>query len=203
MRSFTDEERKIIKQKIIDQGKDCFARYGIKKTGIDDLTDGLGIATSSFYSFFNSKEDLFLQIFKEEREALSGSILENSFLKYRKEPDKAIRAYLKYVLQIVDKHPIWRKVFIEGEHLELTINRFSRDEIKNIHRENLAIILPFFEEWAEAGFLIDKPTKILAETTQAILFLIHFKKEIGGDNFQEVMGIFIDMMAENLVKKNA
>ncbi|TFH05525.1 MAG: TetR/AcrR family transcriptional regulator [Methanosarcina sp.] len=202
MRSFTDEEREIIKRKIIDRGKDCFARYGIKKTGIEDLTEGLGIAKSSFYSFFNSKEDLFLQIFKEEKEALKDSILENSFLKYRTEPDKAIRAYLRHVLQIVDNHPIWRKLVIENEHLELTISRFSEEEIKNIREDSVAIILPFFEEWAAAGLLIDKPARILAETTQATLSLIHFRNKIEDDDFSEVMDLFIDLLAENITKKS-
>lgn len=201
MRSFTDEEREVIKRKIIDRGKDCFARYGIKKTGIEDLTEGLGIAKSSFYSFFNNKEDLFLQIFKEEQEALKDSILENSFLTYRTEPDKAIRAYLRYVLNIVDNHPIWRKVFIENEHLELTISRSSEEKFKNIRRYNVAIILPFFEEWADAGLLIDKPARILAETTQAVLSLIHFRNEFETDYFPEIMDILIDLLANNIVKK--
>ena len=202
MKSFTDEEREIIKKKIIDRGKDCFARYGIKKTGIEDLTEGMGIAKSSFYSFFNSKEDLFLQIFKEEKEALKDSILENSFLKYRTEPDKAIRAYLRHVLQIVDNHPIWRKLVIENEHLELTISRFSEEEIINIREDSVAIILPFFEEWAAAGLLIDKPARILAETTQATLSIIHFRNKIEGDDFSEVMDLFIDLLAENITKKS-
>ena len=202
MRSFTDEEREVIKRKIIDRGKECFARYGIKKTGIEDLTEDLGIAKSSFYSFFNSKEDLFLQIFKEEKEALKNSILENSFLKYRTEPDKAIKAYLRHVLKIVDDNPIWRKFVIENESLELTISRFSEEEIKNIHEDSVAIILPFFEEWGKKGLLIDKPAKILAETTQAVIFLIHFKDKIVDDDFSEIMNILIDMLANNIVKKN-
>jgi AcrR family transcriptional regulator len=201
VRSFTDEEREIIRRKIIDRGKDCFARYGIKKTGIEDLTEGLGIAKSSFYSFFNSKEYLFLQIFKEEREALKDSILENSFLKYRTEPDKAVRAYLQYVLHIVNNHPVWRKVFIEKEHLELTISRSSEEEIKNISRDNLAMILPFFEEWTAAGLLIDKPARVLAATTQAVLSLTHSRNEIEKDDFPEVMDTFIDLLANNISKK--
>lgn len=201
VRSFTDEEREVIRRKIIDRGKDCFARYGIKKTGIEDLTEGLGISKSSFYSFFSSKEDLFLQIFKEEQEVLKDSILESSFLKYRSEPDKAIRAYLWYVLHVVDNHPIWRKVLIEKEHLELIISRSSEEEIKSIRRNNVSIILPFFEEWAAAGLLIDKPARILAATTQAVLSLLHFRNEIEKDDFPEVMDTFIDLLANNITKK--
>lgn len=201
MRSFTSEEREIIRNKIIDRGKECFARYGIKKTSIEDLTRDLGIAKSSFYSFFNSKEDLFLQIYTEEREALKDNLLENSFLKYRKEPDKAIKAYLHYVLDIANKHPVWRKVYIEKEHLELTISRSSEEKIKNIHRENVKMILPFFEEWAAAGLLIDKDARILAETTYAVLSLIHLRNEIEDEDFQDIMDILIDLLAENIIKK--
>ncbi len=201
MRSFTSEEREIIRNKIVDRGKECFARYGIKKTSIEDLTRDLGIAKSSFYSFFNSKEDLFLQIYTEEREALKDNLLENSFLKYRKEPDKAIKAYLHYVLNIANNHPVWRKVYIEKEHLELTISRSSEEKIKNIHRENVKMILPFFEEWAAAGLLIDKDARILAETTYAVLSLIHLRNEIEDEDFQDIMNILIDLLAENIIKK--
>ncbi|WP_292388639.1 TetR/AcrR family transcriptional regulator [Methanosarcina sp. UBA5] len=202
MRSFTDEEREIIRRKIIDRGKDCFAIYGIKKTSIEDLTKDLGIAKSSFYSFFNSKEDLFLQIFKEEREALKDSLLENSFLKYRTEPDKAVRAYLHYLLNIVNNHPIWKKIFIEKEYVELTIFLSSEEKIRNIHRENVAMILPFFEEWADAGLLINKNARILAETTCAVFSLTRFRNEIGDEDFPEIMDFFIDLLAKSIVKRN-
>ncbi|WP_410507141.1 TetR family transcriptional regulator [Methanosarcina hadiensis] len=142
-----------------------------------------------------------MQVFKEEQEALRESILENSFLKYRTEPDKAIRAYLQHVLNIVNSHPIWRKVFIEKEHLELKILRSSEEEIKKICRDNVETILPFFEEWSAAGLLVDKPARILAETTQAVLSIIHFRNEIEEDDFPEIMDIFIDLLAEYVVRK--
>jgi hypothetical protein len=105
------------------------------------------------------------------------------------------------VLNIVNNHPIWRKVFIEKEHLELKISPSSEEEIKKICRNNVATILPFFEEWAEAGLLIDKPARILAETTQAVLSFIRFRNEIEDEDFPEIMDIFIDLLAENIVKR--
>jgi hypothetical protein len=101
----------------------------------------------------------------------------------------------------VNNHPVWRKVFIEKEHLELTISRSSEEEIKNISRDNLAMILPFFEEWTAAGLLIDKPARVLAATTQAVLSLTHSRNEIEKDDFPEVMDTFIDLLANNISKK--
>lgn len=106
------------------------------------------------------------------------------------------------MINIVNNHPIWRKVFIEKENLDLKISRSSEEEIKKICRDNVATILPFFEEWVAAGLLIDKPARILAETTQAVFSIIHFKNEFEDEDFSEVMDIFIDLLAENIVKKN-
>lgn len=66
----------------------------------------------------------------------------------------------------------------------------------------MAIILPFFEEWETAGLLIDRPAKTLAETTQAVLSLIHLRNEIENNGFPEVADIFIDMLAEYIVNKS-
>jgi len=63
------------------------------------------------------------------------------------------------------------------------------------------MILPFFEEWAAAGLLIDKDARILAETTYAILSLIHLRNEIEDEDFQDIMDILIDLLAENIIKK--
>lgn len=84
----------------------------------------------------------------------------------------------------------------------MTIFQSSDEEIKNIHGDNLAIILPFFEEWAASGLLIDKPARILAETTNAVLYFIYFRNEIEGDDFSEIMDTFIDMLAEYIIKKD-
>ncbi|HHR85367.1 MAG TPA: TetR family transcriptional regulator, partial [Candidatus Acetothermia bacterium] len=43
-RAFTDEERGRIHEKLLDSGRSCFARYGLKKTTIDDLVKLAGIA---------------------------------------------------------------------------------------------------------------------------------------------------------------
>jgi len=106
------------------------------------------------------------------------------------------------LLNIVNNHPIWKKVFVEKEYVELTISLSSEEKIRNIHRENVAIILPFFEEWADAGLLIDKNARLLAETIFAVFFLTRFRNEIGDEDFPEIMDFFIDLLAEKIVKKD-
>ena len=61
-KGFTTEEKEIIKNTLIEKGAELFGTYGLKKTNIEEITNAVGIAKGSFYSFYNSKEELFLDV---------------------------------------------------------------------------------------------------------------------------------------------
>ncbi len=62
MPRFSEKEKEIIKNKLFEEGERLFTAYGIKKVSIDELVQAAGIAKGSFYSFFPSKEHLFMEI---------------------------------------------------------------------------------------------------------------------------------------------
>lgn len=64
------EPRARIREALIESGRERFARYGLRKTTIADLTEPVGIATGTFYRFFDSKEALFWTVLEGEREAV-------------------------------------------------------------------------------------------------------------------------------------
>lgn len=61
-RAFTTAERERIRGLLLDIGERLFARHGIRRTQIDEITAEASIAKGSFYSFFPSKEELYLQV---------------------------------------------------------------------------------------------------------------------------------------------
>ena len=69
-RGFTERERDIIRNDLIETGRELFGTYGLKKTSIEDLTTGVGIAQGSFYTFFKSKEELYLEVIDREGELI-------------------------------------------------------------------------------------------------------------------------------------
>jgi len=78
MRGFSDEERARIRRGLLETGREQFARYGLKKTTIADLTDPVGIANSTFYRFFDSKEALYAEILQSLEEEIAESIVRDS-----------------------------------------------------------------------------------------------------------------------------
>lgn len=67
MRGFSDEERDQIREQLMEQGLTLFSTHGPRKTTIDDITQPVGIAHSTFYLFFDSKEELIEEIVHEQR----------------------------------------------------------------------------------------------------------------------------------------
>jgi len=67
-RAFNDDEKREIKQKLIEECKKSWSAHGYKKTSVAELCLKVGISTGAFYSFYNSKEDLFCDVMDDFRD---------------------------------------------------------------------------------------------------------------------------------------
>ena len=78
-RAFSEKEKVRLRAQLVEAGKSCFTRYGLKKTTIDDLVQPSGIAKSSFYLFFESKEALYVECLLDEMPAMMTRLMDGSF----------------------------------------------------------------------------------------------------------------------------
>jgi Transcriptional regulator len=60
-KSLSEREQNAIRTKLIESCRICWERYGYKKTGVTELVSMAGISTGAFYTFFPSKEMLFVE----------------------------------------------------------------------------------------------------------------------------------------------
>ena len=59
---FTDEQRLLIRGRLLESAQRHALLEGVAKTSLDTLTSDAGISKSSFYKFYASKESLFLEV---------------------------------------------------------------------------------------------------------------------------------------------
>ncbi|MCY8267901.1 TetR/AcrR family transcriptional regulator, partial [Bacillus haynesii] len=78
MPKFTEKEKEAIRSALVQSGRELFAKLGLKKTSVGELTASAGIAQGSFYTFFDSKEELYFEILQQEEQKIR-SQLEASF----------------------------------------------------------------------------------------------------------------------------
>ena len=83
------------RKQIIKEASKLFARYGSKKTSLDDIADAIGLVKTSLYYYFKSKEELFQAVIRFEREMLINRI--------QKEIDKNFSAQRKLHIYLVTR----------------------------------------------------------------------------------------------------
>jgi len=66
MAKFTELEKVKLREDLIKVAHRLFINKGFKSTSLDELTSSVGIAKSSFYVFFESKEMLYMELLAQE-----------------------------------------------------------------------------------------------------------------------------------------
>ena len=61
-KAFSNNEREYIKNRLMEEARNCLKLYGMKKTTVDELVKRVNIPKGTFYLFFESKEILFYEV---------------------------------------------------------------------------------------------------------------------------------------------
>lgn len=72
---FSKSERETIDRQLHNVGLELFAAHGVRAVSIDDLCQKVRISSSSFYSFYDSKYDLFVTIIEQLDKSIFMGIL--------------------------------------------------------------------------------------------------------------------------------
>lgn len=57
-----------VKEKIGQAAMECFERYGLEKTTLEDIAKAVGLNKTSLYYYYKNKEDIFLEVALREGE---------------------------------------------------------------------------------------------------------------------------------------
>jgi AcrR family transcriptional regulator len=152
VRVFDDAERADIGEALVDAGEEYFIRVGPHKTTVAGLTDEVGIAKGSFYSFSDSKGERFLEVFVRLRDGPTDVVLTEAdgVEGGRVGIERLFRAYVEWLAD----HPS-----IEKRTADVDTGRFRRslpaEELAAAEREGVQRLVPVVETWQENGSLRD------------------------------------------------
>jgi Transcriptional regulator len=187
-RSFTKQEKQNIRTKLLAECQKSWAKYGYKKTSIDDICARVGISKGAFYLFFESKEALFTEtlcILQDHVYRLTEEILE-------KQPNKqgfaqamkaSYREYDKNFL-ICDMQSVDFLTFAN----KLSPEQLSVIEKNSRHSGELLLNKSYLQ------FLIDKQEA--ASIVMSLLSIVSVKDRLSYDHF-----LVFDFMIDNLIDK--
>ena len=195
-RAFTEAETKGILAALRREAEHCLARYGVKKTTVDQLARGAGISKGSFYRFFPSKEVLFFHVVEEYQKGLFRDLfvlVEEKGLSGKEGLSRAIwhmfsRVKDSFLMTLMN--PEEMSVLLRGLPEDMVFNHHELDDSATEILLN-ALGIP---EGAVDGPLFSTALRILA------MALMH-RGEAGEEHFDEAIKLLIQGLVMAGVKE--
>lgn len=182
------------KEDILNCGKELFRAQGFKDTNVAEIAKMAGVATGTFYNYYSSKDQLFMDIYREENAKLKKSIMES--INLDADPLHVMTEMMSLNLKGMTSNPILKEWY----------NRDVFNKIEQSFREENGLeqvdflydrFIEIVKKWQSEGKMRND---IDAEMIMAIFSaLIHFethKEEVGLKYFPQIM----DYLAEFIMK---
>ncbi len=194
---FSDTEKENIKTDLMKHGFDLFSRFGLRKTSVEDITNSVKISKGSFYSFYETKEELFLDIFAEVNQRMQESIF-HVFSESAKKPSKRLFDALQMQYDYVDKTPIFN-ILMDKNEMEYLLRKYPQagPQLQSFFADESFV--PFVEELKKGGVLkksID--TSLIVGLLKAVFLLHQRKEDFLPDQFKEVFDIYLRLIVNHV-----
>ncbi len=196
-KAFTETEKTRLRERLLKQGRKLFTQYGLKKTSLEDLTQPLGIAKSTFYLFFESKEALYFELLIQMRHEVEERIRVASFAS-TDDPREGLRRFMRAVVDELETNPLTRRLVTQPEELELLARNAPPELLATNTQDSTAYILPAILAGQARGSIIAGQPAVIAGVIRSVALLTLHKDIIGEDIYPQVVSLMIDLIATSL-----
>ena len=178
------------KEKLLAAAKELFSEQGFKATNVSQITKAAGMATGTFYLYFTSKEQIFMDIYLDENVKQKKELHKNFDMDG--DPLSAIQKNMAANIAGMKANPILREwfnkdVFQKIEQKYREENGLDRMDFAYDHYYNI------IRTWQEQGRMRkDIPADMIMAIFTSMIIMDEHKDQIGLQFFPEVQ----DYLAE-------
>lgn len=194
-KGFSDNEKKIIQDRLVNAADICWGKYGIKKTTVEELAKMACISKGAFYLFYQSKELLFFDVLERADMRLKDRVLTILKTSNGSRKQNFIQC-LNQIFMEIQKSP-WIFNLQNGDY-ELLVQKLPEGSIRNhiINDENKTIVIL-------KHFNIDCDSSFVTSVMKSIFFIQLHEKEIGNNNLKKVTQFLIESLANKVIQEDS
>ncbi|MFI2363074.1 TetR/AcrR family transcriptional regulator [Promicromonospora sp. NPDC019610] len=203
-RGFTTRERDRIRQSLLDTGRDLFVRQGLRKTALEELVAPAGVAKSSFYQFFDSKEALYLQLMLDEAGEVRTRVIDQALLS-TDDTREGLRRFLHVTLKVLETNPLWRRLVTHPDEMAAVATRLDPRRTESLSDQNPATALTaYVAERHRRGELVGDSPEAVIGVLQSVLVVPFGAAHIAaGDTrvYRASLDLLVDIVATGLTAR--
>lgn len=189
------------KQQLYDAAKAIFSEKGFKEANISAITSAAHMAVGTFYLYYASKEQLFMEIFRDENTALKQSCLDA--LDLTQSPLYVIRQMLRLNQEGIQTNPILREWYQSEDFRKIEATYREEHAI-----ESLGFLYDTFlgliERWQQEGKMrADIDSQKIMLVFAAVINIDTHKDELGVEHFPELLDLMTELLVNSLTNCSA
>ncbi|MFF4417823.1 TetR/AcrR family transcriptional regulator [Streptosporangium sp. NPDC001559] len=194
--AFTTEEKARITRVLLDAGEELFTTQGLKKTSLEELVAPAGIAKGSFYSFFDSKESLYLEIMLRRAPKVAAHIAAAL-----DDPpgEESLVAVMHAITGVLTGDPLYRRLLTRPDELEMVTRRVGPEQIARVAPQVITPLLDHLAAGQRSGVVVaDIPPETLVGVIRGV-GLIVLNRDRFGPAYEAVLEATIRTLARGML----
>jgi len=198
-RAFKEEEKEKIRVKLLEAGRSCFLRYGLKKTTIEDVVRPAGIAKSSFYLFFESKEALFVEAMMAELPAMMKRLIDASF-EATEDTRDALILLMKAIVHEIETNEMARVLLDDPMELQRLAEGLDYEDIlrRTMEAEMFGPLYTRLKQAQDEGEIIEADIIQIVYVTGLIKILVLWQHRIPEGLYNALLDLAPRVIADGL-----
>ncbi|MFG1956405.1 TetR/AcrR family transcriptional regulator [Nonomuraea sp. NPDC049028] len=189
--AFSAEERSRITEQLLDTATRLFSTQGLRKTSLEELTAPAGIAKSSLYAFFASKEDLYFEAMLRQSEEVRRRVIDEG-LNRGSDTRDALRRFLHATVAELDTNPLYRRLMSHPQEMAAVAAKLTPERMAAAAGGPMADLLQFLNAHLEGD------PQILLGVLRAVLLTPLHAEQLGAEMYPAVMDRLIDAVTEGI-----
>lgn len=195
-KAFSEHEKETIRVQMREKGKKLFEQQGLKKTSVDELTEAVGISKGAFYIFFESKEELFLEILEQIEREIQTSIL-GFTLKPKADARKNVSGMLKSFLLTWDTYPLLKN--FSKSDFDYLVRKVPADRVMQHANNDETFTNEFIKKIKHEGITVKASPRVVGNLIKSLFFMSLHREDLGKDAYAETMDVMIELVAGYVV----
>lgn len=200
-KAFSEDDRVRARAVLLAEGRRLFLAGGLKAMSLSQLTSAAGIAKTSFYALFPSKEALLLDLLHQEAPGVDARVM-SKLADFKMSARDALVAFLTALLHEYASNPFLARLVAEPDVLTAIRRRVRPEDIEQKAIWMQRPITSFFERRILSGEIEKLEQSVLLDLVRSVSLLsLHRDRFETPERFEAVSKHLIQFVADGLLNR--
>lgn len=192
---YSEQEKEYIRKRLKEEAAKCLARFGVRRTTVDEIVKRVNIPKGTFYLFYPSKELLLFDVILEQHNLMEQQLYSEVMdINLEKDVAEQLTDIIFRFFKTAAQSPVL-KMLNSGE-VEILVRKLPPEVLtEHLEHDNSAVEKVFSVLSIKEGTNKDA----FSAAFRAIYFSTLHEEEIGKENFDEALYLLIKGLVNQFI----